>query len=331
MKRSNKETISRKDLSADSVLRWCPGCGDYTILNAVKAAIAKIGIPEHEIVFLGGAGCAGKLPFYMDTFGLHTISGRTPAFATGIKLANPELSVWAVIGDGDGLSAGLSHFIHALRRNVDVKFLLVNNQTLGLAHGLNSPTSPVGQVTRTCPSGNTEHPLQPVPLALLAGATFVARTVDTDMRHMSSMIELIARHRGAAVLEILSNCVVFNDGAFEHVSEKSVREDRVVDLRIGERLLFGKNLDKGVFVGADGARVVDPADASIWDPVMESALVGQLPMDQGGSDLPTPRGVFRSIDTLTFEDRMHGDFEKRDETVFAEIRGLMEDGETWQI
>ena len=220
-------TLTRKDFSSDQEVRWCPGCGDYAILATMQRTLPALGIPKENIVFVSGIGCAARFPYYMNTYGFHTIHGRAPTIATGLKITRPELSVWIATGDGDALSIGANHLLHVLRRNVDVKILLFNNEIYGLTKGQYSPTSEKGKITKTSPAGSRDNPINPLAFALTAGATFVARCIDTDAKNLQAVITAAAQHKGAAIIEILQNCNIFNDGAFAAFADKAVRNERV--------------------------------------------------------------------------------------------------------
>ncbi|GJM07206.1 MAG: 2-oxoglutarate ferredoxin oxidoreductase subunit beta [marine bacterium B5-7] len=220
-------TLTRKDFSSDQEVRWCPGCGDYAILATMQRTLPALGIPKENIVFVSGIGCAARFPYYMNTYGFHTIHGRAPTIATGLKITRPELSVWIATGDGDALSIGANHLLHVLRRNVDVKILLFNNEIYGLTKGQYSPTSEKGKITKTSPAGSRDNPINPLAFALTAGATFVARCIDTDAKNLQAVITAAAQHKGAAIIEILQNCNIFNDGAFAEFADKAVRNERV--------------------------------------------------------------------------------------------------------
>ncbi len=241
--------LTAKDFKSDQEVRWCPGCGDYAILAAVQGFLPELGIPREHLVFISGIGCAARFPYYVNAYGMHSIHGRAAPIATGLAASRPDLSVWVVTGDGDALSIGGNHLLHALRRNVNVKILLFNNQVYGLTKGQYSPTSPVGQVTGPTPMGSIDWPLSPVSVALGAEATFVARTIDTDRAHLTSMLRAASEHRGTAFVEILQNCNVYNDGAFDHVRDE--KENRIL-LEHGSRLRFGAEGEKGVRIGPGG-------------------------------------------------------------------------------
>src|SRR5436309_14411834 len=245
-------TLTKKDFTSDQEPRWCPGCSDYAILEAVQGFMPELGIEPHNTVFVSGIGCSGRFTYYMDTYGFHGIHGRAPALATGVAVANPDLHVWVVTGDGDALSIGGNHLIHALRRNVNIKILMFNNQIYGLPKGQYSPTSELGKVTKSTPFGSIDHPFNPVSLAIGSEASFVARTHDMDRKHMMEVFRRAYQHNGAAFVEIYQNCNVFNDGAFEAVTARDARADMVIDLKHGEPIRFGKDGDKGVVASGLG-------------------------------------------------------------------------------
>jgi len=300
------QTLTKKDFKSDQEVRWCPGCGDYAILNCVQGIVANLGIPRHQLVFVSGIGCSSRFPYYMNTYGLHSIHGRAPGFATGINVSNPELSVWPVTGDGDGLSIGGNHMAHILRRNVDVKILLFNNEVYGLTKGQYSPTSPIGQKTKTSPMGSVDRPFNPLAFALGCGATFVARTIDTHQKHMEQVLLAAAHHKGTAFVEIYQNCVIFNDGCFDSVIDKNVRDDKTIDLRPNEPMVFGKAHDKGLrmkgfdveLVGADQADVWKP-DVATAGPAFVMAQLDSLP------EMPRPIGILRSVAAPIFNEGMN--------------------------
>src|SRR4029077_20974252 len=232
-------TLTPKDLTSDQQVRWCPGCGDYSILAQMKKALAGLGFPREENVFVSGIGCSSRFPYYMNTYGFHTIHGRAPTFATGLKVARPDLQVWVITGDGDGLSIGGNHLIHAIRRNVDLKIILFNNEIYGLTKGQYSPTSRIGTRTKSSPLGSLDNPLRPLSIAIGAEATFVARTIDVDINHLSATLQRAAAHRGTAFIEIYQNCKIFNDGVFEYATDKSIKSEHVLYLEHGRPLLYG--------------------------------------------------------------------------------------------
>ncbi len=307
------EALTKADFQSDQETRWCPGCGDYAVLSAVQQFMPELGIPPERIVFVTGIGCAGRFAYYMDTYGMHGIHGRAPAIATGLAATRNDLSIWVVTGDGDALSIGGNHLIHALRRNVPVKILLFNNQIYGLTKGQASPTSELGKVTKSTPFGVADHPFNPTALALGAEATFVARTIDRDRHHLASVLRAAAEHEGSALIEIYQNCPVFNDGAFAALTEKGVKDQNQIRLEPGRPIRFGEEGQRGIARGRDGSlQFVDVGE------VGEDALVVH---DPGGSDPglayslvrlsedpsgPTPIGIFRAVERPVFRRGQHG-------------------------
>jgi len=299
--------LTRKDFESDQDVRWCPGCGDYALLAQVQKLLPTLGIARENFAFISGIGCSSRFPYYMETYGMHSIHGRAPAIASGLKLARPELSVWVVSGDGDSLAIGGNHFIHAMRRNIGLKIILLNNRIYGLTKGQYSPTSEFGKKTKTTPLGSIDRPFSPVSVALGAGATFVARTVDSDHPHLLETLKRAAEHPGTAFVEVLQNCVVFNDGAYSALSDRESRADARILLEHGKPMLFGKDGTKGirmrgfepevVTVGENG---VTTADLMVHD---ETAANGGLAffLSQFAAPLPVPLGVFRAVDSPVYE------------------------------
>ncbi len=330
---AESKTLTKKDFKSDQEVRWCPGCGDYAILNAVQSVCADLGLAREKTVFVSGIGCSSRFPYYMNTYGFHTIHGRAPAVASGVKMVNPELSVWVVTGDGDGLSIGGNHLLHLLRRNLDINVLLFNNQIYGLTKGQYSPTSPHGKKTKTSPMGAVDHPVDPVAFACGAGATFIARTIDTHIKHMQGVLEAAAKHHGTSFVEIYQNCVIFNDKAFDSFAEKGVRDDKTIDLVPGQPMVFGKQHDKGLRLRGWGVEVCSAEEADTWDPSTSSAapalIMSQLDDDPS---MPRPIGILRSVDLAVYEDEMH---EHSRESIEKRGRGTLQDliysGETWTV
>jgi 2-oxoglutarate/2-oxoacid ferredoxin oxidoreductase subunit beta len=290
-------------------VRWCPGCGDYAILAQMQKVMPELGIPKEKIVFISGIGCSSRFPYYMDTFGFHTIHGRAPAIATGLKLARPDLSVWVITGDGDALSIGGNHLIHALRRNVDLKILLFNNKVYGLTKGQFSPTSEIGMKTKSSPAGSVARPFRTLSLALGAEATFVARGVDTETQHLQEMVTRMAQHKGAALLEIYQNCPVYNDGAFDELKDRKTKSDHLLFLEQKKPLVFGKDDERVVKLDTERTRLYvakrgEPGgveithDEAAADPGLALLLARCMP-----PEFPTPVGVLRSVEEATFEDQ----------------------------
>src|SRR5713101_4115222 len=241
-----KPQLTRKDFQSDQEVRWCPGCGDYSILAQVQKVMPELNIPRENVVFVSGIGCSSRFPYYMNTYGFHSIHGRAPAIATGLKTTRPDLQVWVVTGDGDALSIGGNHFIHMLRRNVDINYILFNNRIYGLTKGQYSPTSELGKKAKSTPYGSVDRPFNPLSLALGAEATFVARSVDVFQSHLKATLKRAAAHQGTAFIEILQNCNIFNDGAWENLTERDLRDDNTLAIEHGQPLIFGKNKDKGI-------------------------------------------------------------------------------------
>ncbi len=333
---NGKPLLTAKDFISDQEVRWCPGCGDYAILAAVQKFMPELGIPRERIVFISGIGCAARFPYYMQTYGMHSIHGRAPAIATGLALSRPDLSVWVVTGDGDSLSIGGNHLIHALRRNVNIKILLFNNQIYGLTKGQYSPTTPLGTVNKTTPMGSLDWPFNPVALALGAEATFVARSIDTDRVHLTETLRRAHAHEGVAFVEIYQNCNVYNDGAFDAVRDQ--KENRIL-LEHDKPIRFGEEGERGVRLRPDGsAELVDVADVGedalmVHDehhesPSLASALARLSHTPHG----PTPIGVFRDIDRPAYDRLMAEQLETaRSEQGEGDLAELLHSGDTWTI
>ena len=327
------QKLQPKDYASDQEVRWCPGCGDYAILKAVQKTLADIGAVPENTVFVSGIGCAARFPYYLETYGFHTIHGRAPAFATGVKLANPELDVWVVGGDGDMLSIGGNQLMHALRRNVDLNILLFNNEIYGLTKGQYSPTSPIGLKTKSTPMGSVDRPFDPISFALGCGATFVGRTIDTHLKHMEQVLLAAAHHKGAAFVEIYQNCVIFNDACFESFADKTVRDEKTIDLRPGQPMVFGKALDKGIKIEGWEPKIVAASEADTWRSDTHSGGPAFV-MSQLDSDPSMPRslGIFRDVQAPIFEDAVHEQIHKA-QSARGEgtLEKLIYSGETWSV
>jgi 2-oxoglutarate/2-oxoacid ferredoxin oxidoreductase subunit beta len=329
--------FTKKDFSSDQETRWCPGCGDYAILATVQSLLPELGVPPERTVFVSGIGCAGRFVYYMDTYGVHGIHGRAPALATGLAVSRPDLSVWVVTGDGDSLSIGGNHLIHSLRRNVPIKILLFNNQIYGLTKGQYSPTSEEGKVTKSTPFGSQDHPFNPLALALGAEATFVARTVDTDRTHVAEVLRAAARHKGAAFVEIYQNCNVFNDGAFDAVRDKELRERNQIRLEHGQPIRFGPEGERGVVRGADGSLEVAYVaevgqDALVVHDVERPDLAFALAHLAERPIGPTPVGVFRSVERPTYAEALYQELEEAHRSAGEpELEALLHSGDTWTV
>src|SRR5687768_4068973 len=301
---------TKKDWSSDQEVRWCPGCGDYSILTAVQMLMPDLGVRREDTVFVSGIGCSSRFPYYMNTYGMHSIHGRAPAIATGLATARPDLDVWVVTGDGDALSIGGNHLIHALRRNVNLKILLFNNRIYGLTKGQYSPTSEIGKITKSTPTGSADTPFNPLSLALGAEATFVARTIDSDRKHLQSVLRAAAQHEGSAFVEIYQNCNIFNDGAFELIKDAGTRDDHLIRLEQGQPIVFGSEGQFSVVhpAGGFGLSVRDSADLAGETPVVHDATVDDpayaFALSRlSGSDLgTTPIGVFRNVARPSYDE-----------------------------
>jgi 2-oxoglutarate ferredoxin oxidoreductase subunit beta len=331
---------TKKDWSTDQEVRWCPGCGDYSILTAVQMLLPELGVRREDTVFVSGIGCSSRFPYYMNTYGIHSIHGRAPAIATGIAVARPDLDVWVITGDGDGLSIGGNHLIHALRRNVNLTILMFNNQIYGLTKGQYSPTSEVGKVTKSTPFGSVDTPFNPISLALGAEATFVARTHDLDRKHMMETIRRAHAHQGAAFVEIYQNCNVFNDGAFDEITGKEVRSDMLIPLVDGQPIQFGsEGSERGVVMQPDGRlRIAPVAEVGssallVHDEAREPAgLAFQLSRLAAGPHEPTPIGVFRGVSRPTYDSLVQGQLLAAQERQGpGDLAALLASGGTWEV
>ncbi len=327
-----------KDFQSDQDVRWCPGCGDYSILAQVQRTMPDLGIPKHKMVFVSGIGCSSRFPYYMDTYGFHSIHGRATAIASGLKIARPDLSVWVATGDGDGLSIGGNHLIHLCRRNLDIKILLFNNQIYGLTKGQFSPTSEFGKVTKSTPLGSVDHPFNPLLLTLGAEASFVARTLDRDPKHLQMVLKRAAEHKGTAFVEIYQNCNVFNDGAFFAFTEKETKDDTIVVLEHGKPMIFGKNKNKGIKLEGftpvvvsldDGKHSVSDLIVHNENDTMLSFILARMSSIAG---LPRPIGVVyaaqRPLYEVEVEHQIQRAVQKQGE---GDLRKLLNHGETWEI
>ncbi len=331
--------LKAKDFKTDQEVRWCPGCGDYAILAAVQGFMPELGIPRENIVFVSGIGCSSRFPYYMNTYGMHSIHGRAPAIATGLSTSRPDLSVWVVTGDGDALSIGGNHLIHALRRNVNLKILLFNNRIYGLTKGQYSPTSEIGKITKSTPMGSLDNPFNPISVALGAEATFVARTLDSDRKHLQSVLREAAAHQGTALIEIYQNCNIFNDGAFDVLKEPATRDEWTIPLTDGEPIRFGES--KAVVRQADGSLVVeegvaddDPRvvvhDAHRQDPSYAFALSRIQALDSRYA----PMGVFRSVERASYDALMAEQLDTAAAKAPGDdgaLQALLAGADTWQV
>jgi 2-oxoglutarate ferredoxin oxidoreductase subunit beta len=332
-------TTTRKDWASDQEVRWCPGCGDYSILAALQMLLPELGVRRENTVFVSGIGCAARFPYYMQTYGMHTIHGRAPAIATGLAVTRPDLDVWVVTGDGDALSIGGNHLIHALRRNVNITILLFNNQIYGLTKGQYSPTSEVGKVTKSTPFGSLDTPFNPISLALGAEATFVARTHDMDRKHMQETFRRAHEHRGAAFVEIYQNCNVFNDGAFERITGRDQRADMLIPLVHGQPIVFGAEGQYGVVMGEDGQlRIAPVAEVGVERVLVhdehrdDPGLAFALSRLARGPFEPTPIGVFRDVERPEYGEAMTRQLlEAQERRGPGDLAALLASGGTWEV
>lgn len=332
--------LTAKDFATSQDVRWCPGCGDYSILAQVQRTFPDIGIPKEKITWISGIGCSSRFPYYMETFGMHGIHGRAPAIATGLKVARPDLSVWVATGDGDLLSIGGNHFIHTCRKNIDLKILLFNNRIYGLTKGQYSPTSEKGKVTKSTPYGSVDYPFNPISLAMGAEASFVARTIDREPKHMQEMIKRAAKHKGTAFIEIFQNCNIFNDGAFELLTDKETKEDHLLYLEHGKPMIFGKEKNKGIKLDGFKPIVVDLNDGK--HTVNDLVVHDEFDTNAGRSfllahmtdnpELPTPIGIFRQINKPTYDEGITEQIAKITEKKGkGDLEKVLFSGNTWEV
>jgi 2-oxoglutarate ferredoxin oxidoreductase subunit beta len=331
--------LTRKDFVSDQEVRWCPGCGDYSILAQTQKVMPELGIPRENIVFISGIGCSSRLPYYMNTYGFHSIHGRAPTIASGLKASRPELSVWVVTGDGDALSIGGNHILHVLRRNINLQIILHNNEIYGLTKGQYSPTSEFGKRTKSSPYGTIDAPLHPLSVALGAEGTFVARAIDSDAHQLQATLERAYRHRGTAFVEVYQNCNIFNDGAFAEFAAKEVRADRTILLEHGKPMIFGKEQDKGLRVNGLKMEVVKigesgitAADILVHDETREDPTVAFLLSRMDYPEYPVPIGVLRAVQRPTYDDLMAQQIEKAIETEGeGDLKEIFLEGDTWTV
>jgi len=333
------EHLTNKDFTSDQEVRWCPGCGDYAILRSIQKALPQLEKNKEDFVFISGIGCSSRFPYYMNTYGFHSIHGRAPAFATGIKLANPNLSVWQITGDGDALAIGGNHFIHALRRNIDINILLFNNEIYGLTKGQFSPTSKKGIKTKSNPHGTTDEPFSPSDLAIGAQGTFFARVVDTNPKLMQKIFLEAESHRGTSLIEILQNCVIFNDKTFAPITAKEVKQDAQLILEHGKPMLFGAERNKGIVlngfklevvnIGANGITEDDILVHNVkeQDPTLHAMLARMRP-----PEFPAALGIIRAVDRPTFDSSVLNQLEyEKENAKFNTVDELLQSGDTWEI
>ncbi|MCZ6874447.1 MAG: 2-oxoacid:ferredoxin oxidoreductase subunit beta [bacterium] len=332
-------TLSRRDFISNQEVRWCPGCGDYSILAQTQKVMPDLGVAKEKIVFISGIGCSSRFPYYMNTFGFHTIHGRAPALATGLKTSRPDLMIWVITGDGDALSIGGNHLLHVLRRNVDIKIIMFNNRIYGLTKGQYSPTSEIGKRVKSAPMGSPDHPLNPLSVAIGAEATFVARTVDTDTKHLIATLERAAAHKGTAFVEVYQNCNIYNDGAFDYLTGRDVRDDRSLYLQHGKPMLFGKERNHGIRLnGIDpevvtvGENGITEADILCHDENKQEPYLAYLLSRLDYPEFPVPVGVLRAVQRATYD----GIVEEQQEAALSQygegdLDALLNRGDTWEV
>jgi 2-oxoglutarate ferredoxin oxidoreductase subunit beta len=331
-------TLTRKDFVSDQEVRWCPGCGDYSILAQTQKVMPDFGYAKEKIVFISGIGCSGRLPYYMNTYGFHTIHGRAPTLATGLKAARPDLMVWVITGDGDALSIGGNHLLHSMRRNVDLKMIMFNNRIYGLTKGQASPTSEFGKRTKSSPQGTIDYPIQPLSVALAAEASMVARSVDTHTEHLQHTLDRAGFHQGSAFIEVLQNCNIFNDGAWRDFTDREVREDRMLVLEHGKPMIFGKDRDKGIRLNGLHPEVVQlgngvsESDLLVHDERATDPYLAYMLSRMWWPDFPVPVGVLRAVQRPTHDQLITGQIQ---DAVARQGEGdlakLLVSGETWTV
>ena len=329
------QTYTTKDFASDQEVKWCPGCGDYSILKQVQSILPEIGIKRENMVFVSGIGCSSRFPYYMNTYGIHSIHGRAPAVATGIKLANPELNVWIITGDGDGLSIGGNHFIHLMRRNLDVNILLFNNEIYGLTKGQFSPTSQLGLKTKSSPFGVIDQPFNPLSLALGSGATFVSRTLDREPKSLREVLLEAQKHKGTSFVEIYQNCVIFNDGVFDEFTNKATKEEANLYLENGKPLKFGKDLSKGIILENFEPKIIDITEdtdeSKLWihdeTSILKAQILARFNFDEEFSDFPRPFGIFYKKNRASYEETFTNQVKKNK----PDMQQILNGNITWTV
>ncbi|MEX0682731.1 MAG: 2-oxoacid:ferredoxin oxidoreductase subunit beta [Dehalococcoidia bacterium] len=332
------QALQRKDFVTDQEVRWCPGCGDYSILAQTQKLMPDLGVPREDIVFISGIGCSSRLPYYMNTYGFHSIHGRAPTIATGLKVTRPELQVFVITGDGDGLSIGGNHLLHVMRRNVNLTIVLFNNRIYGLTKGQYSPTSEFGKRTKSSPLGTVDWPLQPLSVALAAEASFVARSLDIDQHHLISTLEKAAHFKGTSFIEVYQNCNVFNDGAFMEFADKAVRADRTLLLEQGKPMVFGKEGEKGIRLNGMTPEIVElgngVSESDLWvhDATREDPTAAFLLSRMHWPEFPEPMGVIRAVERPTYEDLVQQQVDEATQRLGkGDLDALFMEGDTWTV
>ena len=330
--------LKATDFASDQDIRWCPGCGDYSILAQMKKMMPSLGIPREQIVFVSGIGCSSRFPYYMNTYGIHSIHGRAPAVATGVKSTRPDLNVWVITGDGDALSIGGNHLMHAIRRNLDINIVLFNNRIYGLTKGQYSPTSPLGKVTKSTPMGAIDNPLHPISIAIGCEATFVARSIDVNIKHLGDVLKRAAEHKGTAFVEVYQNCNVFNDGAFKYATDKETKKDTVIEIEHGKPLIFGKDRDKGIRLNGTEPEVVELGkgitedDLLFHDEKASEPTLAYLLSRMSHPEFPEPIGVFRAVDRPVYDEMANMQIKEATEKRGpGDLNKLFNSGETWTV
>ena len=330
--------LTPQQFATDQDVRWCPGCGDYSILAQMKKVLPTLGVPPERTVFVSGIGCSSRFPYYMNTYGVHGIHGRAPAIATGLKCARPDLSVWVITGDGDALSIGGNHLMHCIRRNLDLNIVMFNNRIYGLTKGQYSPTSPLGKVTKSTPMGSIDNPLSALSLAIGCEATFVARSIDVNIKHLAMTLKRAAEHRGTSFVEVYQNCNVFNDGAYDYATDRETKSDTVIELEHGKPLVFGKNRSKGIRLNGLTPEVVElggdvkESDLLVHDEAACEPTAAYLLSRMRYPEFPEPIGVFRSVDRPKYDELLNAQVEEARRTRGAgDLQKLFMSGDTWEV
>ena len=331
--------LKANDFASDQDVRWCPGCGDYSILAQMKKVLPTLGVPREKLVFVSGIGCSSRFPYYMNTYGLHSIHGRAPAIATGLKIVQPDLQVWVITGDGDGLSIGGNHLMHCIRRNLDLNIVLFNNRIYGLTKGQYSPTSPLGKVTKSTPMGAIDNPLYPLSIAIGCEASFVARSIDTHIKHLEQMLRRAAEHAGTSFIEVYQNCNVFNDGAWEYAKDRQTKAENTIELEHGKPLIFGKNRDRGIRLNGLDPEVVELGKGITEDDLLfhdekatEPSLAYLLSRLRYEDGFPEPIGVFRAVDAPRYDHELNKQIDlAQEKRGVGELNALFNAGETWTV
>jgi 2-oxoglutarate/2-oxoacid ferredoxin oxidoreductase subunit beta len=336
----NQNTLTAKDFKSDQEVRWCPGCGDHAIMNAIQRGLPSLGIPKEKFAFISGIGCSSRFPYYMDTYGFHSIHGRASAIASGVKVANPELSVWQITGDGDAMAIGGNHFIHTIRRNIDINIILFNNEIYGLTKGQYSPTSKFGAVTKTSPYGTVEHPFHPGELVIGAQGKFFARSIDNNLKLSQEIFIEAAKHEGTSVVEVLQNCVIYNDKTHAALTDREHKEDRTIILKHGEPMIFGKNQDKGLVLDADNMRlkVVElgkeytEKDILVHNVENNNPGIHLMLANMQYPEYPVAFGVIRSVKARTYDQSVNEQINMvKANSSLKSVDDLLRSGTTWEI